>query len=106
MSEMISLLVYDIPEPERRSLENLLGQPLEADQQVCVMVISAGKCVDDATRRAAVENIRRTLDNVDRYRAARRIADKEVVTAVEEAMEQFRGRRNEPLSKLDPTTGD
>jgi hypothetical protein len=92
MSEMISLPVDEIPEPERRSLENLLGQPLEVDQQVCVMVFSAGKRVDDATRSAAVENIRRTLDKVDRHRAARRIADKEVDTAVEEAMEQVRPR--------------
>jgi hypothetical protein len=43
MSEMISLPVHDIPEPDRRSLENLLGHPLETDQQVFVMVFSAGE---------------------------------------------------------------
>ena len=33
MSEMISLPVNAIPEPDRRSLENLLGHPLQANQQ-------------------------------------------------------------------------
>jgi hypothetical protein len=92
MSEIISLPVNDIPEPDRRSLENLLGQPLEADQQVCVMVFSAGRLADDAIRRAAVENIRRTLDKVDRHRAARGITDEEVDEAVDEAMQHIRPR--------------
>jgi len=92
MSEMISLPVNDIPEPDRRSLEKLLGQPLEADQQVCVMVFSAGKVADHATRRAAVENIRRTMDKVDRHRAACRVTDEEVDSAVDEAMEHIRPR--------------
>ena len=92
MSDMISLPVSDIPEPDRRSLENLIGHPLTSDQQVFVMVSSAGKVADDATRRAAVESIRRTLDKVDRHRAAHRIPDEEVDTAVDEAMSHVRPR--------------
>lgn len=92
MSEMISLPVNDIPEPDRRSLENLLGQPLQPNQQVCVMVFSAGKTVDDTTRRAAVETIRGALDKVERHRAARGIADDEVDAAVDEAMKHIRPR--------------
>jgi hypothetical protein len=92
MSEMISLSVNDIPEPDRRSLENLLGQPLQVNQQVCVMVFSAGKVADDATRRAAAETIRGTLDKVDRHRTARGITDEEVDAAVDEAMEHIRPR--------------
>lgn len=84
--------VNDIPEPDRRSLENLLGQPLQANQQVCVMVFSAGKVADDATRRAAVENIRRVLDQADRHRASHGIADEEVGAAVDEAMDHIRPR--------------
>jgi hypothetical protein len=93
MSEMISLPVNDIPEPDRRSLENLLGQPLQAGQQVCVMVFSAAKLADDATRRAAVGNIRRTLDCVDRHRATRVIPDEEVDAALDEAMDHIRPRQ-------------
>ncbi len=89
---MISLPVNDIPEPDRRSLENLLGQPLQADQQVCVMVFSGGKIVDDSTRRAAVENIRHTLDKVDRRRAITNASDEEVDAAVDEALEKIRPR--------------
>jgi len=90
MSGMISIPVGDIPDPDRRSLENLLGQTLQADQQVCVMVFSAGKVADAATRRAAIENIRRTLDKVDRHRAANGVTDREVDVAVNEAMNQMR----------------
>jgi hypothetical protein len=92
MSEMISLPVNDIPEPDRRSLENLLGQALQANQQVCVMVFSAGKVADAATRRAAVETIRGTLEKVDRHRANSGSADEETDAAVNEAMEQIRPR--------------
>jgi NAD-specific glutamate dehydrogenase len=92
MSDIISLPVNDIAELDRRSLEKLLGQPLQADQQVCVMVISASRVADDATRRAAVENIRRTLEQVDRHRAARRITDDELDAAVDEATDHVRPR--------------
>ena len=89
---MISLPVNDIPEPDRRSLENLLGHPLSADQQVFVMVFSAGMVADDQTRRAAAERIRHTLDEVDRRRAAQGITDEEVDAAVDEAMDHVRSR--------------
>jgi len=92
MSEVVSLPVSNIPEPDRRSLENLLGHPLAGDQQVCVMVFSPSKVADDATRRAAVENIRRTLDQVDRHRAAHGISESDVGVAVDEAMDQVRLR--------------
>lgn len=92
MSEVISLPVSNIPEPDRRSLENLLGHPLAGDQQVCVMVFSPSRVADEATRRAAVERIRRTLDQVDRHRVANGVSDSEVGSAVDEAMEQVRPR--------------
>jgi len=89
---MISLPVNDIPEPDRRSLENLLGRPLQTDQQVFVMVFSAGKAPNEAERRAATERIRHTLDTVDRHRAAHGITDDELEAAVDEAMDQVRSR--------------
>jgi hypothetical protein len=92
MSEVISLPVSNIPEPDRRSLENLLGHSLAADQQVCVMVFSPSQVADDATRRAAVERIRRTLDEVDRHRVTEGISDIEVDAAVDGAMDQVRPR--------------
>jgi hypothetical protein len=90
MSDMISLPVNDIPEPDRRSLENLLGHPLTADQQVFVMVYSAGTIADEQTRRAAAERIRHTLNEVDRRRAAQGITDEEVDADVDESMEYIR----------------
>ena len=93
MGEMVSLPVNDISEPDRRSLENLLGQPLAADQQVFVMVFAAGTTTDAETRRTAVENIRRTMEKVDQYQAARGIGDDQVEEAVNEAMDHVRPRR-------------
>jgi hypothetical protein len=92
MSDMVSMPVNDIPEPERRSLENLLGHPLTTDQQVFVMVYSAGKLADEATQRQAIQRIRSTLDKVDRYRVAHKIPDNEVDGAVDEAMGHVRPR--------------
>lgn len=93
MSDMISLPVNDIPEPDRRSLENLLGHSLAADQQVILMVYSAGASADAETRRKAVENIRRTMEKVDQYQAAHGIGDDAVEEAVNEAMDHVRPRR-------------
>jgi hypothetical protein len=92
MSEMISFPVRDIPEPDRRSLENLFGHPLEADQQVFVMVCSAGQVPDEGTRRAAAERIRRTLADADRHRVANGVAEDELDAAIDEAMEHVRPR--------------
>lgn len=89
---MISIPVGDISAPDRRCLENLLGRSLEADQQVFVMVSSAGKVADDATRRAAAESIRRTLDKIDRYRGDQGITDDEIDATVDEAISHLRSR--------------
>jgi len=89
---MISLPVNEIPDPDRRSLENLLGHPLQANQQVFVMVLPTGQAPDKATRRAAAESIRRTLAEVDQYRAAHGITDEEVDAAIDEAMQYVRPR--------------
>lgn len=89
---MISLPVHAIAEPERRSLENLLGHPLKTDQQVLVLVYSAGHEVDEATRRAAAERMRSTLAVIDQYRAANSIDDSEVEAAINEAVGHVRPR--------------
>jgi len=89
---MVTLPVKDIPEPDRRSLENLLGLSLAADQQVFVMVFSAGQVPDEATRHAAAARIRQTLAEVDRYRAMNGVTDQEVDAAIDEALHHHRGR--------------
>jgi hypothetical protein len=92
MSEMITRAVNDLPEPERRSLEHLLGCPLEANQQVFVMVLAAGETPDRETRRAAAESIRHTLAEVDQHRAKSGTSDDEFDAAVDEAMHHVRPR--------------
>lgn len=73
-------------------MENLLGHPLGADQQVMVMVFAAGKVPNEAARRAAAESIRRTLAEVDRHRVAHGITDDAADAAVDEAMQHVRPR--------------
>lgn len=92
MSEMITRAVNDLPEPERRSLENLLGFPLDANQQVFVMVLAAGKSPDKETRRAAAESIRRTMAEVDQNRGKNGVSDEELDAAIDEAMHHVRPR--------------
>jgi hypothetical protein len=86
MSEMITRAVNDLPEPERRSLEILLGYPLDANQQVFVMVLAAGKSPDRETRRAAAESIRHTLAQVDRNRVNNGVGDEAFDAAIDEAI--------------------
>jgi hypothetical protein len=92
MSHSISLPVNEISDADRRSLEGLLGQTLAPNQQVFVMVSAAAQMPDDTTRQRAVESIRRTLEKIDRFRAASRISDEEFSAAVDEAMEVVRPR--------------
>jgi hypothetical protein len=92
MSHSISLPVREISEPNRRSLESLLGQPLAPDQQVFVLVSAPSHTPDEATRRRAVDSIRQTLERIDRRRAANGDSDQVFDAAVEEAMEAVRPR--------------
>ena len=94
MEAMVTRNVNEISPPARRTLEDLLGRQLEANQQVFLMVLSPSHKPDAETRRQAAESIRRTLSQVDRHVAAHGISGEQVDAAVDEAMEHVRPRSN------------
>jgi hypothetical protein len=92
MNPMVTHSVNEIPDAARRTLEDLLGRHLEANQKVCLVVLTPPEESDEETRRQAVESIRRRLLETDQSMAARGITTEEFDAAVDEAMEQIRPR--------------
>ncbi|HUY34160.1 MAG TPA: hypothetical protein VMV69_15540 [Pirellulales bacterium] len=84
--------VSQIQADHRRWLENALGQPLQDDQQVCIMLLEPMKVPDETTRRRAAESIERTWVTVDKNVRASGITDEEIEAAIDEAMQHVRGR--------------
>lgn len=89
---MVTHSVNDIPDAARRTLEDLLGRHLEANQQVCLMVLSPTQEPDAEARSQAVERIRRTQAKIDKSMTERGITMEEFNAAVDEAMEHIRPR--------------
>ena len=92
MSAIVTHAVNELPDSERRSLENLLGCELDADQQVCVMAFAPTQVPEENVRMEAIHRIRDRLDAIDRYQAAQRVEAKEVDAAIDEAMDRERLR--------------
>jgi hypothetical protein len=85
--------VKDIQPSGKRWLEDVLGQRLEEDQQVFIMVFTPGVLPDDATRRQALARIEGTLAKVDEHGRADGVTPENSDAAVQEAMEQVRRRQ-------------
>jgi hypothetical protein len=92
MNAMVTHSVNDIPDAARRALEDLLGRHLEANQKVCLVVISPPQEPDEETRRQAVERIRRRQAKTDQHMAELGITTEEFNAAVDEALEHIRPR--------------
>jgi hypothetical protein len=84
--------VNELPDNDKRSLEGLLGQPLESGQQVIINVLKPCTAPDDATRRRAAAAIKLTLAEVDARVRANNVSDEEIDAAIEEAMVHVRRR--------------
>lgn len=84
--------VNDIRADDKRSLEDLLGQQLEANQQVFIMVLTPGVQPNELTREAAAMRIEKTLARVDANVSAENHSQAEIDAAVEEAMDHVRRR--------------
>lgn len=82
--------VNEIPEQEKRSLEDILGRPLQDHQQVLIMVLTPGIVPDEATRRQALARIEETFARADHHAGEHNITPDEADAAVEEALEHVR----------------
>ena len=85
--------VSDIQAGEKHWLENLLGQHLEDNQQVFIMVLKPGIMPDDEARRRAAISMERTFAQTDAHAREHGITREEVDAAVQEAMDHVRPRR-------------
>ncbi len=78
----------------KRLLEDLLGQKLQEDQQVFIMVLSPGTEPDEAARQKTRTGLEATFQKTEAYARAHGIADEEIDAAIEEAMEHVRPRKD------------
>jgi hypothetical protein len=91
--EPMPVIVEDVKNLQpngKRLLEGLLGQQLQQNQQVFIMVLSPGSEPDEDARRRARAGLEITFGNTAAYAQQHGIEDKEVDAAIREAMDNVR----------------
>ena len=78
----------------KRLLEDILGQQLQENQQVLIMVFSPGMEPDDAARRRARTGLEETFQKTAAYAQEDGIAEEEIDAAIQEAMDHVRPRKD------------
>ena len=73
-----------------RLLEDILGRPLQENQQVFIMVLSPGSEPDEEARRQARVGLEATFQKTAAYAAEQGISDDEIDAAIQEAAKQVR----------------
>lgn len=86
--------VKDIQATGKHWLEGVLGQNLQENQQVFIMLFTPGVEPDEATRRQALDRIEKTWANVGKHMDEQGISPEEFDDGVDEAMEQTRRRES------------
>ncbi len=90
---MLSRNVTEIPEASRRSLEDLLGRQLLANQRVFIMVLDPSAVPDEAQRTSAAAGLREIIAAAQAHADQAGVSDEEIDAAVEEAMGHVRRRQ-------------
>ena len=75
---------------DRRSVEHLLGQALDEDQQVYILAFRPGVVPDENTRRRALASMQQTFAKAEQHAQQEGIADDEIDEAVDEATDRIR----------------
>jgi hypothetical protein len=78
----------------KRLLEEILGQKLQENQQVFIMVLSPGTEPDEAARQRARAGLEATFQRTEAYARERGIADEDIDAAIDEATEHVRPRKH------------
>jgi len=78
----------------KRLLEDILGQQLQENQQVFIMVLSPGSEPDEAARRQARAGLEATFQKTAAYGAEHGVLDNEIDAAIQEAAEQIRSGKD------------
>jgi hypothetical protein len=75
---------------ERRSVEHLLGQPLQEDQQVYILAFRPGAVPDEATRQRALARMQQTFAKAEQHAQQHGVTDEEIDEVVDEATQRIR----------------
>jgi hypothetical protein len=86
--------VRDLQAGGKRWLEDVLGQQLQENQQVFIMVLSPGTEPDEAARRQARAGLEATFQKTEAYAREHGIGDGEIDAAIEEAMRHARSKKD------------
>ena len=73
-----------------RCVEHLLGQPLQEDQQVCILAFKPGVVQDDDTRRRALASMQRTFAAAEQHARNHGVTEAQIDAAVDEATDKVR----------------
>jgi hypothetical protein len=74
----------------KRLLEDILGQQLQENQQVFIMVLSPGTEPNEAARDQARAGLEATFRQTEAYARAHDINEDEIDSAIQEAMQHVR----------------
>jgi hypothetical protein len=78
----------------KRLLENLLGQQLQEDQQVFIMVLSPGSEPNESARRQARLALEATFRKTEANAIQNGASDEEIEAAIQEAIRQIRSGKD------------
>ena len=84
--------VKDLQDSGKRWLEDLLGQKVQQNQQVFIMVLSPGSEPDETAQSRARAGLEATFHKTAHHAQQHGAADADADAAVEEAMEHVRHR--------------
>jgi hypothetical protein len=75
---------------DRRSVEHLLGQPLQEDQQVYILAFKPGVVPAEAARQRALARMQQTFAGTEQQARQRGVTETEIDETVDEATEHVR----------------
>ena len=82
--------VRDLEAANRRSLESLLGQSLQDDEQILIRVIGTGTEPDAVTKQAALSRAREISERADRHREATGVSVNDADRVIDEVIDDIR----------------
>jgi hypothetical protein len=85
--------VKQLPSEEKRSLESIVGRPLEDGQQVFILAFTPGAIPSDRARQEAMAGLAQTWEKVGEHLQKHPTAEAEFDAAVEEAVNHVRRRQ-------------
>jgi len=91
MQNVAMIWARDLSAPVKAAIENLLGRPLQDDEQVSLRVYRRHEAPRDQARLEAVRRLEEHLDLM--ASKAKDVPPNEIESAIDEALEQVRPKR-------------